>query len=102
MQVQAKTNLAGLDHDQAETARRLLEGAMRSKGITRRELAGALQRGHGYALHCGHPSGWGNEESDRVGNAAGRLLVRLGHELGLPVSGVIGTTALGVAEELLA
>jgi hypothetical protein len=96
--------LAALEHDEAEHARELVAGALKRNGMTASELRGALPAGLGRAAYqrMEHPSLWASETAhDRKVAIAGRLLLRLARELGLPLQAIQGPSALAVAEELL-
>jgi hypothetical protein len=96
--------LSALEHDEVEHARDLVEGALKRNGLTRAELRAVLQPGFQRAAYQRgeHPSQWACETAhDRKVVAAGRLLLRLRRELGLPLEAPQGPSALSVAEELL-
>jgi len=98
------TTVEALEHDQAALAHKLVDGAMRHCGLTKAELRAALPAGFGKAAYNhDHPSMWASETPrDHAVNAVGRLLLRLHHELALPLESVQGPSALSIASELLA
>jgi len=93
-----------LDEDQVMHARDLVNGALKRNDVSKRQLREALSAGHGRAQYRQHPSTWPVPETphDRAVVAAHRLLLRLGHELGLPIeSPGGGPSAISIASELL-
>jgi len=96
--------LGHIDHDQAEHARDLVNGALKRSGLARAELRAVLQAGFVPARYNSseHPSLWASATPhDRAVSTAGRLLLRLHHELHLPLESLQGPSALSIAEELL-
>jgi hypothetical protein len=102
------TKVTGIEADEAEAALQLLEGALDRNGMSKSQMRDALESGLGRAMWEGPPSLWtAATAAERHRDAAGRLLLRLGRELGLPLaSGGIGpgypVSAVSVARELLA
>ena len=96
------TTLEALEHDEAERAQALVNGALKRNGLTRAELRAELQPGYGQAVAGGHPSTWASATArDRAVIAAGRLLLRLRNELFLPMEAASGPSAISIATELL-
>ena len=97
------TMLEALEHDEAERAHKLVDGALKRSGLSKAELRAALPAGFGkVAYRHDHPSTWPAETAhDRALIAVGRLLLRLRNELFVPLESLTEPSALAILTELL-
>ena len=96
--------LALLEHDEADRASALLEGALKRNGLTRAQLRDALESGYGKVLEGEHPTIWTSPTTPReqAVQVVARLLSRLRRECGLPLEAQAGASAMSVLREMLA
>lgn len=91
-----------LDHDLADRARDLVKNALKRSNLTPAELRAVLEPGRQLAVYGGEQSLWPTETArDRALGAAGRLLMRLHHEVYVPYESLLGPDVISVATELL-
>ncbi len=103
MATKTKTTVELLEQDEAARAVALVEGSLKRNGLTKAQLRDALESGYGKVLDREHPTVWSPPVTPRekAVQAAARLLLRIAHELNLPVMALQGASAKSVLAELL-
>ena len=97
-----KTTIELLERDEAEAAQRLLDGALKRNGLTRAALRDALEAGYSKVLEREHPTVWrALTPRDQAVQAAGRLILRIARECGLPLEAPVGASAMSVLREMV-
>ncbi len=96
----------GFENDEgyeAAAAARLVDEAQARSGMTRAAMRDALEAGLGAAMWNGPRDLWPRSTSrDREVAVAGRLLLRIARDLGLPLETQLGASSISIVRELLA